>query len=225
MKSMPKMMIKIAPSILSADFSRLGEEVRRVESCGADWVHVDVMDGMFVPNITIGPSVIKSLRPHCKLPFDVHLMIIKPERYIKDFAAAGADYITIHVEASDQVKKSLDQIHALGKKAGISVNPATPLDEAIPFLQDVQLLLIMTVNPGFGGQSFMSEVVPKIEQARRFRDEQGLDFDIEIDGGINAMTGRTCIAAGATALAAGSALFNSKDMRGEMNAWRGYPDK
>lgn len=216
-------MIKIAPSILSADFSRLGEEVRKVETCGADWVHVDVMDGMFVPNITIGPSVIKNLRPHTKLPFDVHLMIVKPERYVKDFASAGADYITVHVEASDVVAQTIGRIHELGKKAGISVNPATPLDKAKPFLQDIELLLIMTVNPGFGGQSFMSEVVPKIEQARRFRDEHGLKFDIEIDGGINASTGRTCVNAGATALAAGSALFGAKDMKAEMEAWRRYP--
>lgn len=216
-------MIKIAPSILSADFSRLGEEVRKVETCGADWVHVDVMDGMFVPNITIGPSVIKNLRPHTKLPFDVHLMIVKPERYVKDFASAGADYITVHVEASDVVAQTIGRIHELGKKAGISVNPATPLDKAMPFLQDIELLLIMTVNPGFGGQSFMSEVVPKIEQARRFRDEHGLKFDIEIDGGINASTGRTCVNAGATALAAGSALFGAKDMKAEMEAWRRYP--
>jgi len=216
-------MIKIAPSILSADFSRLGEEVRRVESCGADWVHVDVMDGMFVPNITIGPSVIKNLRPHTKLPFDVHLMIVKPERYIKDFANAGADYITVHVEASDVVTHTLGKIHELGKKAGISVNPATPLEKAMPYLHDIELLLIMTVNPGFGGQSFMSEVLPKIEQARKYRDEHGLSFDIEIDGGINADTGRTCVNAGATALAAGSALFGAKDMRAEMEAWRRYP--
>ena len=216
-------MIKIAPSILSADFSRLGEEVRKVESCGADWVHVDVMDGMFVPNITIGPSVIKNLRPHTKLPFDVHLMIVKPERYVKDFANAGADYITVHVEASDAVAQTIGAIHDLGSKAGISVNPATPLEKAVPYLKDIELLLIMTVNPGFGGQSFMGEVVPKIEQARRFRDEHGLSFDIEIDGGINAATGRTCVKAGATALAAGSALFGAKDMKAEMDAWRRYP--
>ncbi|OPY31835.1 MAG: ribulose-phosphate 3-epimerase [Methanomassiliicoccales archaeon PtaU1.Bin124] len=216
-------MIKVAPSILSADFSRLGEEVRRVEASGADWVHVDVMDGMFVPNITIGPSVIKNLRPHSKLPFDVHLMIVKPERYIKDFASAGADYITVHVEASEVVSQNIDKIHALGKKAGVSVNPATPLEMAEPYLQNIELLLIMTVNPGFGGQSFMSEVVPKIEQARRYRDEHGLDFDIEIDGGINAATGRTCVKAGATALAAGSALFGAKDMKAEMESWRRFP--
>ena len=216
-------MIKIAPSILSADFSRLGEEVRRVETCGADWVHVDVMDGMFVPNITIGPSVIKNLRPHTKLPFDVHLMIVKPERYVKDFANAGADYITVHVEASDVVAQTIGKIHEMGKKAGISINPATPLEKAVPFLKDIELLLIMTVNPGFGGQSFMSEVVPKIQQARMLRDEQGLKFDIEIDGGINAATGRTCVEAGATALAAGSALFGAKDMKAEMEAWRRYP--
>lgn len=215
-------MLKIAPSILSADFSRLGEEVHRVEECEADWLHVDVMDGMFVPNITIGPAVIRNIRPHTSLPFDVHLMIVKPERYLKDFASAGADYITIHVEACDHIKDSIDMIHSLGKKAGISLNPATPLKNVIPFLDQIELLLIMTVNPGFGGQSFMSEVVPKIMQARKILDEGGHRFDIEIDGGINATTGKLCAEAGATVLAAGSALFSSKDMKKEISSWRQF---
>jgi ribulose-phosphate 3-epimerase len=215
-------MMKIAPSILSADFSRLGEEVHRVEECDADWIHVDVMDGMFVPNITIGPAVIRNLRPCTSLPFDVHLMIVRPERYLKDFASAGADYITIHVEACDSIRDSIETIHSLGKKAGISVNPATPLDRVIPFLDQIELLLIMTVNPGFGGQSFMSEVVPKIAQARKILDDGRHRFDIEIDGGINATTGKLCAEAGATVLTAGSALFGSKDMRQEITTWRQF---
>lgn len=215
-------MTKIAPSILSADFSRLGEEVRRLEECKADWVHVDVMDGVFVPNITIGPSVIRNLRPCSRLPFDVHLMIVRPERYLKDFANAGADFITFHVEASEHVDDSIEAIHSLGKKAGISLNPATPLAAVEPFLGDIELLLIMTVNPGFGGQSFMSDVLPKIEGARKFRDEHGLRFEIEIDGGINATTGKTCVRAGATVLAAGSALFGAKDLKKEIEAWQSF---
>lgn len=214
--------MKIAPSILSADFSRLGEEVHRVEECNADWLHVDVMDGMFVPNITIGPAVIRNIRPLTSLPFDVHLMITRPERYLKDFASAGADYITIHVEACDSIKESIAEIHSLGKKAGISINPATPLEKAMPFFDQIELLLIMTVNPGFGGQSFMHEVVPKIVQARRMLDDGDHQFDIEIDGGINASTGKLCAEAGATALAAGSALFGSKDMRQEISSWRQF---
>ncbi|MFA5313131.1 MAG: ribulose-phosphate 3-epimerase [Methanomassiliicoccales archaeon] len=215
-------MIKIAPSILSADFSQLGIEVRRLEGCGADWVHVDIMDGIFVPNITIGPSVVKSLRPHSKLPFDVHLMITKPERYINDFASAGSDFITVHVEATESVKACLDQIHSLGKKAGLSLNPATPFEKVAPYIHDIDLLLIMTVNPGFGGQSFMPEVAPKISEARKERDERGLSFEIEIDGGINATTGRLCVGSGATVLAAGSALFKAKDMKSEIASWKSF---
>ncbi|QLH75587.1 MAG: ribulose-phosphate 3-epimerase [Methanomassiliicoccales archaeon] len=215
-------MIKVAPSILSADFSRLGEEVKRLEMSGADWVHVDVMDGIFVPNITIGPSVIKSLRPHTHLPFDVHLMITKPERYVKEFASVGSDYITVHVEASDTVRQCIQMIHAFGKKAGLSLNPATPFSMVRPYISEIDLLLIMTVNPGFGGQSFMSDVVPKISEARRARDEAGYTFEIEIDGGINAKTAKICVEAGATVLAAGSSLFGSKDMKGEIESWKRY---
>jgi ribulose-phosphate 3-epimerase len=216
------MTIKVAPSILSADFGALANEVHRVEEAGADWVHVDVMDGMFVPNITIGPEVIKKIRPHTRLPFDVHLMIVQPERYIDSFSKSGADFITIHVEASEKVSQTLANIRSLGRKAGISINPETPFDAVRPHLKEIDLLLIMTVHPGFGGQSFIDDVVPKITLAREYADQNGLDFDIEIDGGINATTGLRCIKAGASALAAGSALFGSKDMKAEIAAWHKF---
>lgn len=215
-------MIKVAPSILSADFGALANEVHRVEEAGADWVHVDVMDGMFVPNITIGPEVIKKIRPHTKLPFDVHLMIVQPERYIDAFSKSGADFITIHVEASELIPETLRKIRSLGKKAGISINPETPFELVLPYLEDIDLLLVMTVHPGFGGQSFIEEMVPKIKMAREFADRKGLDFDIEIDGGINASTGLRCVKAGASALAAGSALFGAKDMKAEIGAWHKF---
>ena len=213
-------MIKIAPSILSADFSRLGEEVRRVEREGADWVHVDVMDGVFVPNITIGPVVVQHLRSHTALPFDVHLMIKEPEKYVEAFAKAGADLITIHVEASRKVPETLDRIHALGKKAGLSLNPETPFDHVVPYLDKVDLLLVMTVHPGFGGQSFMSECVPKIALARRYFDSIGSKAEVEVDGGIHYETGKLCVEEGATVLAAGSSLFKAPDMGKEMRKWK-----
>ena len=215
-------MIKIAPSILSADFGALADEVHRIEEAGADWVHVDVMDGMFVPNITIGPEVIKKIRPHTKLPFDVHLMIVQPERYIEAFSNSGADFITIHVEASEIISETLAKIRSLGKKAGISINPETPFEAVTPYLKDIDLLLVMTVHPGFGGQSFIEEVVPKISSAKDYAERNGLSFDIEIDGGINAKTGLRCVRAGATALAAGSALFGSKDMKAEIGVWHKF---
>ena len=215
-------MIKIAPSILSADFGSLANEVRRVEEADADWVHVDVMDGMFVPNITIGPEVIKKIRPHTKLPFDVHLMIVQPERYIEAFSNSGADFITIHVEASEFISETLAKIRSLGKRAGISANPETPFEALMPYLKDIDLLLVMTVHPGFGGQSFIEDVVPKISSAKEYAEKNGLSFDIEIDGGINAKTGLRCVKAGATALAAGSALFGAKDMKAEIGAWHKF---
>ncbi|HEY3419887.1 MAG TPA: ribulose-phosphate 3-epimerase [Methanomassiliicoccales archaeon] len=215
-------MIKVAPSILSADFGALANEVRRVEEAGADWVHVDVMDGMFVPNITIGPEVIKKIRPHTKLPFDVHLMIVQPERYIEAFARSGADFITIHVEASNVISETLAKIRSLGMRAGISINPETPFEAVLPYLKEIDLLLVMTVHPGFGGQSFIDGVVPKISMAKKYAEANGLDFDIEIDGGINASTGSRCVKAGANALAAGSALFGSKDMKAEIGAWHKF---
>lgn len=213
-------MIKVAPSILSGDFSRLGEEVRRLEAAEADWVHVDVMDGMFVPNITVGPGVLRDIRPHCSLPFDVHLMIMKPERYIQEFATSGADIITVHVEASVTIGESLRTIRALGKEAGLSLNPETPVEHVLPYLEQVQLLLVMSVHPGFGGQSFMPDALPKLERLAKLKEENGFQFEIEVDGGINLQTGKRCVEAGATVLAAGSALFKAADLAKEIERWK-----
>lgn len=215
-------MVKVAPSILSANFGTLGEELRRVERAGADWVHVDVMDGVFVPNITIGPGVVRHLRPYTRIPFDVHLMIVRPENFVQAFAMAGADYITIHLEASERVGETLEHIRALGKKAGISINPGTPLSQVMPHLDKVDLLLVMTVNPGFGGQAFMSECLPKIKEARKVVEREGLDVEIEVDGGINSATGRRAVEAGATVLAAGNALFGAEDMASEIASWKRF---
>jgi ribulose-phosphate 3-epimerase len=215
-------MVKIAPSILSADFGALAEEIRRLEAAGADWVHIDVMDGVFVPNITIGPCVVKSLRPCTELPFDVHLMIVRPENYIEVFAGAGADIITIHLEACAAVEETLQRIRRLGKRAGISINPATPFSEVQPYMESADLLLVMTVNPGFGGQPFMAECLDKIREAREHADRHGLGYEIEVDGGINAKTGRMAVEAGATALAAGNALFGAEDMRKEIASWKRF---
>ncbi|MDD1747902.1 MAG: ribulose-phosphate 3-epimerase [Methanomassiliicoccales archaeon] len=215
-------MVKVAPSILSADFATLGEEVRRVERAGADWVHVDVMDGQFVPNITIGPGVVRSIRPHTKLPLDVHLMIVRPENFVEAFARAGADLITIHLEASKNVAELLLQIKSLGKGAGISINPGTPFEKVLPFMEHIDLLLIMTVNPGFGGQPFMHECLDKIRQAREHVDRHHLCVEIEVDGGINAQTGKLAVQAGASVLAAGNALFGAPDMRKEISIWKRF---
>ncbi|MCG7844275.1 MAG: ribulose-phosphate 3-epimerase [Methanomassiliicoccales archaeon] len=215
-------MVKVAPSILSADFARLGEEVRRVQNAKADWVHVDVMDGVFVPNMTIGPEVIKALRPHATIPFDVHLMIEMPERYIDRFIESGADYITVHVEATDAVMGVLHRIRSEGKRPGISLNPGTDLAKVEPFLTEVDVLLIMCVQPGFGGQPFKPEVLPKIARARELRDSLGLEFEIVVDGGVNRETGKLCAEAGATVLAAGSALFKAPDMGAEIELWHSF---
>ncbi|MCA9603422.1 MAG: ribulose-phosphate 3-epimerase [Myxococcales bacterium] len=201
----------IAPSILSADFARLGEEVRAVEAKGADWAHVDVMDGRFVPNITIGVPVVRSLRKATKLPLDVHLMIVEPERYVADFAEAGADVITVHAEASPHLHRTLQQIRALGKKAGVSLNPHTPVSVLDHVLDLVDLVLIMSVNPGFGGQSFIPAALPKIESVRRVLDSRGLDAHLEVDGGVNADTVQSVLDAGADVLVAGSAVFGAGD--------------
>jgi ribulose-phosphate 3-epimerase len=215
-------MIKIAPSILSADFGRLGNEVKKLEEFGADWVHVDVMDGLFVPNITIGPCVIRSIRHITKLPFDVHLMIVEPEKYVDVFADAGSDIITIHLEATKDVNGTLKKIGRCGKRKGLSINPSTPFSKVLPYIADLDLLLIMTVNPGFGGQTFISNCLSKIKEARQYVKGNSIDIDIEVDGGINAETGKKCVKAGANVLAAGNALFGNPDMRSEIAHWKKF---
>ncbi|GED24319.1 ribulose-phosphate 3-epimerase [Brevibacillus agri] len=215
-------MVKIAPSILSADFARLGEEILDVERGGADWIHVDVMDGHFVPNITIGPLIVEAIRPVTKLPLDVHLMIEEPDRYIPQFAKSGADWITVHQEACRHLHRTLYLIKEQGVKAGVVLNPATPIATIEPVLPDLDIVLLMTVNPGFGGQKFIHNVVPKIKALRDLLNERGLDHvEIEIDGGVNAETARLCEEAGATVLVAGSAVFNQPDRAKAISAIRG----
>lgn len=204
-------MIKIAPSILAADFSKLGEEVREVEAAGADWIHIDVMDGHFVPNISFGAVVMDAIRPLTKLPFDVHLMIENADRYIEDFAKAGADYITVHVEASPHLHRTIQLIRSFGVKPGVVLNPHTPVEAILPILEDIDLVLFMTVNPGFGGQKFIESVVPKVEQLSRIIRDKGLSIDIEIDGGINEETIIPCAKAGANVFVAGSAIYSKPD--------------
>lgn len=202
--------VRIAPSILSADFANLGAEVRAVDASGADYIHVDVMDGHFVPNITIGPLVVKSLRPHSKLPFDVHLMIEPADPYIADFAKAGADIITVHAEAGAHLHRSLQHIRAQGVKAGVSLVPTTPPD-CLEYVMDmVDLVLVMTVNPGFGGQQFIRSQLDKIHRIRQMIDASGRVVDLQVDGGINAETAREVVDAGADVLVAGSAIFTGK---------------
>ena len=203
--------IQISPSILSADFSQLGNEIKRLEEGGADMIHVDVMDGHFVPNLTIGPPVIKALRKQCSLKFDVHLMISPVHKYIESYAEAGADIITIHPEATDDLENSILKIKQLNKKVGVSLNPESKIDLIIDFLDKIDLVLIMSVNPGFGGQKFMPEVLEKIKKLSKIQDERNLNFDIEIDGGINFENYKKAIDAGANILVSGTTIFKSNN--------------
>ena len=200
--------IKISPSILSADFSILGDEIKNLEKAGADLIHVDVMDGHFVPNITMGPPIIKAIRKFTKLPFDVHLMISPVEKYIKAFADAGSDIITLHPEATHNLKRAIQTIKSHGKKAGVSLNPKTPISALIDVINDIDLILIMSVNPGFAGQSFMSEVLPKVSELRKMINDKKLKIDIEIDGGINFETAPLAVKAGANILVSGTTIFS-----------------
>jgi len=204
-------MIKLAPSILSADFACLGEQVAEVARAGADYIHVDVMDGHFVPNITIGAPVVAAIRPVTSLPLDVHLMIEHPERYISEFVHAGADIVTVHVEASPHLQSAIELIKKLGARAGVSLNPPTPIGAVEEFLHHVDLVLVMSVNPGFGGQSFIPETLPRIENMRQILDDRGLSAELEVDGGINADNAPGIVKAGATVLVAGNSVFRAED--------------
>ena len=203
--------IQISPSILSADFSQLGNEIKRLEDAGADMIHVDVMDGHFVPNLTIGPPVIKRLRKYSNLIFDVHLMISPVHKYIKDFADAGADIITIHPEATDNLKKSIDHIKSFKKKVGVSLNPDTKISVIEKQLENIDLVLVMSVHPGFGGQKFMPDVIKKIEMLKKIKDEKSYIYDIEVDGGINFSNSKDVVSAGANILVSGTTIFKEND--------------
>jgi ribulose-phosphate 3-epimerase len=214
-------MLKIAPSILSANFAKLGEEIVAVERAGADYIHVDVMDGHFVPNITIGPLIVEAIRPVTKLPLDVHLMIDNPDQYIEAFAKAGADYITVHVEACRHLHRTIHHIKSFGIKAGVVLNPATPVNTLQHILKDIDMVLLMSVNPGFGGQKFIPEVLPKIKKVKEMADSIGKEIEIEIDGGVNSETAKLCVEAGANVLVAGSAIYDQEDYAAAISLIRG----
>lgn len=214
-------MVKIAPSILSADFANLERDIRRIST--ADYVHVDVMDGSFVPNITIGVPVVKSIRRVTELPLDVHLMIDRPLRYVEEFCKAGADIVTVHVEADteENTKKALEVIHSCGKRAGVVLKPKTPAEAVQPFLEDCDMVLVMTVEPGFGGQSFMTDMMPKVQKIREWISRQGLSCELEVDGGIGPDTRDTAVEAGANVLVAGSAVYGAEDIQRRISELRG----
>ena len=214
-------MIKIAPSILSADFANLERDIGRIST--ADYVHVDVMDGLFVPNISIGIPVVQAIRPTTQLPLDVHLMIVQPVRYVEQFCDAGADIVTVHVESDteENIHAAIDKIHAKGKKAGVVVKPKTPAEAVLPFIEKVELILVMTVEPGFGGQSFMADMMPKVSAIRAYINEKNPQCELEVDGGVAPDTCRTCIEAGANVLVAGSAVYKAADIPARINELRG----
>lgn len=213
-------MIKLAPSILSADFARLLEDVKKVENAGCEYLHIDVMDGHFVPNITLGPNVVKSLRKDVNMVFDAHLMIENPDQYIKEFVDAGCDIIVVHQEACIHLHRTIQNIKSYGIKAGVSLNPATPIETIKHIIRDVDMVLIMTVNPGFGGQSFIESMIPKIEELKMLIDSEGLNVDIQVDGGIKPDNVDKVVRAGANVIVAGSAIFNSDDIKSTVDLFR-----
>lgn len=218
-------MVKISPSILSCDYSRMGEEFENMKKCGADWLHIDVMDGHFVPNITLGAPVVKCMRKCSDLIFDVHLMISEPQKYIPDFAKAGADVITFHIESDSPVDETIDLIKESGCVPALSVKPGTPVEEVFPYLDKLGMVLVMTVEPGFGGQSFMADMMPKVEKLRAEITRRGLDVDIQVDGGVSLKTVEQCAKAGANVLVAGSAVFGADDPKEAISSLRSLAAK